>query len=175
MDIEIRKAQPDDVLEIQEVLYETWLATYPNKNYGITRECIEERFKNRRESNWIRKRKEYVTHLPTYECYFVALIDGKIIGVCRAEAGHTSNWLRALYVLPSCQRQGIGKALWLRAKQFLDPGKVTRVLVASYNEQAIRFYHKQGFIESSRFAEAFKIKTGVEIPQIELIRKSDVY
>ena len=43
--ITIREAHPDDADAIREVQRQTWLATYPNEAYGITREDIEAQFR----------------------------------------------------------------------------------------------------------------------------------
>ncbi len=44
--IKILKVTPEDVREVTELLYMTWLATYPNEEHGITTDDIEDRFKD---------------------------------------------------------------------------------------------------------------------------------
>lgn len=51
---------PEDIIQIQEVFYRTWLETYPNKEAGITRQDIEEYFKNCLDPETIQDRKSVV-------------------------------------------------------------------------------------------------------------------
>ena len=46
-EITIAPATPDDVIGMQEVFYQGWLATYPNAEHGITLDDIEDRYKDR--------------------------------------------------------------------------------------------------------------------------------
>ena len=48
MNIEILKPSIKDFEQINDVFYFTWLDTYVNKEVGITKEDIEEFFKNRK-------------------------------------------------------------------------------------------------------------------------------
>ena len=46
MNIIVTKAAPENTLEIQKVFYHSWLSAYPNEEFGITKDDIEDHFKN---------------------------------------------------------------------------------------------------------------------------------
>jgi ribosomal protein S18 acetylase RimI-like enzyme len=75
-----------------------------------------------------------------------------------------------IYVLPEYQGKGIGKLLWNELSKYLDINKETFVEVATYNENAIKFYEKLGFVDTNkRFTdERFRMRSGGIIPQMEM-------
>ncbi len=143
-----------DIKEIQEVFFQTWMVTYPNKEHGITKEDIKEKFKDRFSSETIQKRKESLMNPAKEHQFFVARDEEKIIGVCRVTLHDDKNQLQAIYVLPEYQGKGAGYLLWQKAQEYFNPKKPTVVQVATYNTQAINFYKKLGFIDNGkRFTE----------------------
>lgn len=79
-------------------------------------------------------------------------------------------------MLPEFQGLGIGKMLWKKANEFLDPKKDTFVQVADYTENAINFYKKIGFVETGKRIEneSQKFKSGAVISQIEMVKKAEL-
>jgi ribosomal protein S18 acetylase RimI-like enzyme len=173
--IKIQRPTVNDVKDIQEVFYKAWLATYPNKEAGITVEDIEERFKDRLSEQTLKKRIEDISDASENKLFLVAKEDGVVAGVCKVKKEDVYNELDAIYVSPDQQRKGIGKMLWDKAREFLGEEKDIIVHVASYNEKAINFYKKMGFADTGkRFVnEKFKMPiSGACIPEIEMIIKS---
>lgn len=169
--ITITKAKPDDTRDIQMVLYRTWLMTYPNKEIGITTEDIEVRFEERLSVENIEKRRQRMLNPSANEFFLVAKDDDVIVGVCGLGIYDDRNELLAIYVLPEYQGKGIGRMFWNEALDFFDPEKRTVVQVATYNEKAIGFYTKLGFIDTGkRFSdEIHKMPvSGVCIPEMEM-------
>ncbi len=163
---------PEDIIQIQEVFYRTWLETYPNKKVGITREDIEEYFKNRLDPEMIQKRINAFSQLPSNELFLVAKDGEKVIGVCRIVNRETYNQLQAIYVLSEYQRHGVGKMFWDKGREFFDKSKDTIVQVAIYNKKAISFYEKLGFVDTGkRFTEErHKMPiSGALIPEMEMV------
>lgn len=163
---------PEDIIQIQEVFYRTWLETYPNKEVGITREDIEEYFKNRLDPEMIQKRINAFSQLPSNELFLVAKDGEKVIGVCRIVNRETYNQLQAIYILSEYQRHGVGKMFWDKGREFFDKSKDTIVQVATYNKKAISFYEKLGFVDTGkRFTEErHKMPiSGALIPEMEMV------
>lgn len=171
MSIRIENARPEHAEGIQEVFYRAWLCTYPNAEAGISRDDIEDRFKGRLDPERVQKRKADIeTHSPDRK-YIVAIDGERVVGLCRAEKSAEEQRLNAIYVLPEYQGRGIGTMLWNEVRTFFEPTRDIVVGVATYNEQAINFYKKLGFVDSGRrfTEERLRLKSGANIRQMDLI------
>ncbi len=175
MNIKIEETRPEQVEEVQEVFYRTWLNTYPNTEAGITVEDIEERWKDRNSEERLNKRRKELEKNDPNQKYLVATDNGKVVGVCLATKSDEINRLNAIYVLPEYQGAGIGKLLWGEVKKFFHPSKDIVVGVATYNTSAKGFYTKLGFEDSGRryTDERFKMKSGALIPEMDLVIKAE--
>ena len=173
-EIKVNVASPEDVRGMQEVIYKTWLATYPNKKLGITVNDIEERFKAAFTEGTLAKRAERISNPAEGETLFFAKESDKVVGICCVVKSEENNRLQAIYVLPEYQGRGVGKLLWDEAQKVFDPEKDTVVAVATYNTQAIDFYERLGFSDTGRrFTEdKLKMKSGAIVPEMEMEIKS---
>jgi ribosomal protein S18 acetylase RimI-like enzyme len=172
--IQIVDADPLDAEGITTVYYKTWLATYPNKEIGITREDIEESYKDSFTEENIQKHKARIANGNENEKRLVAKEGDRVVGVARMIRNENNNQLQTIYVLPEFQGKGIGKMLWAEAKSFCDPAKDIIVQVATYNQNAIEFYKKLGFVDTGKrwSDDKWKMKSGATIPEMELVLKS---
>lgn len=169
--ITITKARPEDATELEEVFYKTWLATYPNEEHGVTKDDIEDRYKDRNLEEKLKERQERIKNLGSNITYLVVRVGDRIAGLCVAEKRGDHNKLRAIYVLSEFQGNKLGQKLWQEVKEFFDPTKDTFVEVAEYNEKAIEFYTKLGFVPTGKKIkdERLRLKSGSIIPEIELV------
>lgn len=174
--IKIEKAIPEDALGITTVLYKTWLDTYPNEEIGITREDVEESYKESFTDEKIKSQQQNIANAPQNQLRLVAKIGDQVVGVSTMIRNENNNQLRTIYVLTEFQGKGIGNMLWREAKKFCDPAKDTIVQVATYNKKAISFYEKLGFVDTGkRWSDPkWKMKSGATIPEMELVIKAGV-
>lgn len=176
MKVKIRKSVPNDVYGIREVQRNTWLKTYPNKEEGITTEDIKNKFEideTPEGKKKIEKRKKNYDNKSIG--IWVAETEGKIIGFCMAIKEKECNRVGAIYVLPTYQGKGLGKQLIKMAFAWLGDKKDIFINVARYNNQAISFYKKYGFVETGNegtLDSAAKLPSGKFIPEIELIKRA---
>lgn len=172
---EVVAATPGDAEGIQQVLYETWLATYPNEEAGITVDDIEESYKDRLSPERIQRSREILEKESHTERRFVAKAEGKVIGVSRVLKRVDRNKLQTLYVLPDYQGKGVGTALWDADRSFFDPSKDTYLEVAEYNDRAIEFYKRLGFTDTGKRIrdERFRMKSGSIVPEMEMRRAAE--
>jgi len=169
----IRKAKPEDVLGLHNVYYITWLDTYPNQEFNITKEDIIFKYESRLDPEKLVERKEKISKIGKNEVLLLVEKDGVVVAVCNAVQDDVCNELRSIYVLPEHQGRRLGWNLWAEAKKIFDPKKETLVKVASYNEKAINFYKKIGFESTGEiiFDEKFKMRNGAIIPELKMIRR----
>ncbi len=148
----------------------TWLATYPNERVGITLDDIEHSYKDSSAPERISSLQKRIANTPGNQKRLVAKINGKVVGTATLVITEEVNDLQTIYVLPEFQGKGVGKALWNKIKTFSDPKKDFIVKVADYNDQAINFYKKIGFIDTGKrwLDEQFRLKSGTKLPEMEM-------
>jgi len=170
MNIKITDARPEHVEGIQEVFYKAWLGTYPNAEHGITVDDVEDRFKDRMSDDRLNKRRENIASPDSNNKFLIALDGDTVVGVCRAKKEELINRLGAIYVLPEYQSKGVGTMLWQEVRSFFDPTKDIVVSVAVYNQKAVGFYSKLGFVDTGkRFTEErLRMKSGALLPEMEM-------
>jgi ribosomal protein S18 acetylase RimI-like enzyme len=172
-DIEIFSAKPEDVMGIQEVFYNTWLNTYPNKEFNITLDDLRYRHRDIFSEITLEKRRKTLLEKSDDELYLVAKDEDKIVGVCYLEKDEKINQLRAIYILPDYQGRGIGTRFWNELQSFLDTAKDVVVDVVVYNKNAIEFYNKLGFADTGeRFSEErFRMRNGAFMLEMRMIKR----
>jgi len=174
MEINLRKADPDDIPGIKNVQKVTWLDTYVNKEANINPEDIESVFKDNEKPERKKKIEE------TKERYqekskqtWVAEENGKVVGFCEAINEKDNRCISAIYVLPQYHGKGIGGRLITKAFDWLGEDKPISVSPVEYNINAINFYKKYGFVETGEKVSrknTIKLPTGKILPEIKLIR-----
>lgn len=172
--VTIQKATKSDVRGIQEVYYKTFLQIYPNEKLGVTNEDIEKFFEDVFTAESIKNRETQIDKADENTLFLVAKDSENVIGLCVALIKKEYNQLQSIYVLPEYQGKGVGKLFWNEALKFFDKNKDIIVHVATYNEQAIKFYESLGFIDTGkRFTEErHKMPvSGVLIPEMEMVIK----
>jgi len=104
----------------------------------------------------------------------VAVDRDKIIAFCVARKENSEHRIGAIYVLPDYQRRGIGGLLITKAFVWLGKKNDIFINAVSYNQKAIGFYKKHGFIETGKrgvLDGAAKLPGGKTLPETELIKK----
>lgn len=164
----------DDAIGSIEVQYKAWLATYPNEKHGITIDDIEHRYKDAFVGERLEKRKKVISNPPSNEKVLLAKDGEKVVGMCYVVMKEDKNQLQAIYVLPEYHGKGIGTQLWEEARKFFDPAKDIYVEVVDYNEKAINFYKKLGFVDTGRRFqdERFRMKSGAIFTEMEMVKKA---
>ena len=134
----IRRARPDDLAEVSDLLVETWHDTY---DALLGAETV-----TRITGEW--HSVEALSRqlgLPD-TAFLVAEAKGRIVGHVFTNARELPVLVIArLYVRPSWQRRGIGKSL-LGAAAAIDPQiRIIRLDVEAENRKGTSFYRREGF------------------------------
>lgn len=146
--VTIEPATVADFKGVREAHYSSWLATYPNKEIGVTEEDVHARFKDRLSDS---RRNQFEEVLKdTNNLYLVAKLAGNVIGFAVFKKELERNFLDALYVVPEYFGHKIGYKLWSEGKKFFNDNLPIELEVVSYNDRAINFYKKLGFVMTDK-------------------------
>ncbi len=171
--ITVSKAAEEDAFGIARVHKATWLDTYPNEEYGISKEDVEDRVKNRLSAESLEKTRDLIRESVEQKntLYLVAKEGESVVGFSKGTIEDIYNKLDAIYILPEYQNKGIGKKLWSDLEKFFDKEKDTIVHLAKYNTKAMQFYKSLGFEETGKYftEERFRFKSGSILPETEMV------
>lgn len=136
----IRRGKKEDLQYLPKILIESYqgLEEYGEENIDKARRYLEELYDE------------------DPECFFVAEINGEIVGFIFCNRFWYSKFehsqvgaIHEIVVLPSHRHEGIGKLLIERAMEELKPSKI-ELWVGEKNKGAIKFYEKLGFKRKER-------------------------
>lgn len=138
----IRTAIADDSREICEIQYKTWISTYQSEKENISKSDLVKYTKT-----WISVSN--IEHFKTLiekenQTWLVAESDKHLVGHIRIIHEKFHDKIDMFYVLSNYQNRGIGKKLLAMA---IDDNKNDIFVdIIDFNERAINFYEKHGFI-----------------------------
>lgn len=170
----VEPALPEDAEGIFNVQRSTWLNTYPNEAAGITEEDIRVRLEGpngelipQRIERW----RQGVETTDDKRAVFVVKNEGEVIGFVAPAIMEGQRRIGALYVLPGLQGKGIGYQLTDKAVVWHGRNEDIFLHVARYNNSAIGFYERYGFVPTGRHIEDEDAKRSgnKEIPEIEMV------
>jgi ribosomal protein S18 acetylase RimI-like enzyme len=166
----ISKAVEDDAEEIRQAQFESWLHTYPNEELGIDELWIREQFKDDEKRNeFLRSLIRESLKPDSNKLYLVVKNpDGKPRGFLYVTRHADHAVFDAIYLTKDVQGTGVAHELMEHALDFAGhlPMKVD---VADYNERAIHFYERYGFVKVPDSRRMHREK----IPIIDLERPAD--
>lgn len=174
-DFKIEKAESTDAADISRVSRKTWQATYPNEELGITIEDIRERTEGRDGELIEQKIEQWRNTIESSgenHDVFVARVNDEIVGFINPKIGKNGKRrLGAIYVSPEAQGNGYGAALLLTALEWHGGESDIYLHVTAYNQSAIEFYERFGFIQTGRQVEDRLSKSNgfPELPLIEMV------
>ena len=140
--IHLRLLAKEELILIQKIAQHTWPSTFAGI---LSSEQIDYML------NWMYNLQLLESQMDKGHGFLVAEEDGIAIGFAGYELNHLAgslSKLHKLYLLPSSQGNGVGKALLLEvAKRAREAGQKSLVLnVNKQNKKAIDFYRVLGFV-----------------------------
>lgn len=137
----LRNAVPDHVTDIRRIFWETWHATY---SAFIPEADLEQYFSERYSVEAL-----HALFQSGDVHGAIADVDGVPVGamITRFRKDEGRFYVSSLYVLPSCQGTGVGRALMQLASSLARERGVKQIWlgVMSKNLSALRWYERQGF------------------------------
>lgn len=168
----IEDAKPEDVEVMIDIKRARWLEIYPNEKYGINAEDLL-------SIDWYnpedlaRRRKELAETREDTHTFVLKNKENKIVGFCKASKIDVYGEINATYTLSGFEGKGLGKILIQKALEWLGLDLDIKLKVVAYNSNAIGFYKKFGFKETTTKVDygGTQLPSGKEIPRIEMVRE----
>lgn len=165
--MQIHHATTEDVRAVAEIHVDTWRAAYAEI---IPADFLAALSVAQRETMW---HQCITSRSPEL---LVAKQAGTVqgwlsFGLCRDKSGtEAEGEVWALYVAPTSWSTGVGRQLWLRAKELMLSQGFTAcsLWVFPQNERAIKFYHAAGFSHDGSAPRSFTLG-GVQLQEIRLV------
>lgn len=146
----IRPATPADAEQLLAMWGQSFVDTYPNDEYGISRERMESEVKIWQTPDGIAQWQKYFANLPDNptRMFEVAEQGGQIAGyVCGILQDNKEGFLWGLYTDKSTHGTGLSQDMMEKVMEFFRQNQMQKVTlhVVSYNDRAINFFQKFGF------------------------------
>ncbi len=175
--LEVQPATPEDAAGVYEVQRQTWIDTYPNEEAGITEQDIRNRIEGEHGEKiedriaWWRKGIETSGEK---RGIYVVKDSSKVVGFVAPGIIEGQRRIGAIYILPEAQGKGLGRKLLEKAIDWHSREEDIFLHVASYNDNAIDFYKKNGFEKTGNSIEDLDARErgDMEIPEIEMVLKA---
>jgi GNAT superfamily N-acetyltransferase len=165
--IEITDPVSGDEKGLAFVKKETWLDTYPNEEYDISKEDILA--KNFDSEPKLKEWREVIANNGKGDVRICAAKDsGRVIGFCFGTKKEEFNEITALYVLFQYQGRGIGTALARAVLGWLGKDKRIALNLVVYNKKAGSFYEKLGFARSDKPFFFKELPNNKKLPVVEM-------
>lgn len=167
----IREGLPDDAPGARAMQAESWLATYPNEEAGVTYEWVKSLTDSWLTAEKLDESRRIFTEAINGPSMFYRLAEsnGRVVGFVHAATNDDgTKELEAIYTSPETFGSGLGQRLMNMANEWIGNADTT-LKVATYNERAIRFYEKNGFHVVQGTEELYKEM----IPIITMKREGD--
>ncbi|MEI6490485.1 MAG: GNAT family N-acetyltransferase [bacterium] len=144
--ITISKPKPIDAEGINEVIKQSWYATYITPEIGITKEDIDAMYSQNevQQIETFRKRAESPKE---NDITLVAKENDHVVGIIRLLILDDHIRVRTMYIHPEFTGKGIGTMLWNEAQKYIPSDKNVIAFPAEYTK-SIGWYKKMGFIET---------------------------
>jgi ribosomal protein S18 acetylase RimI-like enzyme len=167
----VREGSPDDVIASRTMQAESWLATYPNEEAGVSYEWVKNLTDSWLTAERINQSRQIFSDVISDPSMFYRLVEtnGRIVGFVHAVTNDDgTKELEAIYTSPETFGSGLGQQLMNVANEWIGNIETT-LKVARYNTRAIRFYEKNGFQIVEGTEEVYK----ETIPIITMKREGD--
>lgn len=172
----VEAAVLQDAEAIVHIQMVTWLDTYSSVEHGITREDLHDRLAGAHDellAGRIEQWRDRIASPTDDRAIFVARIGERIVGYAGPMIVEGERRIGALYVLPEAQGKGIGGMLLRKAIDWhrqQAPEQAIFLHVVSYNQKAIAFYEKFGFVRTNKEVkdEVAQLPSGAVMPEIEM-------
>jgi GNAT superfamily N-acetyltransferase len=160
-----------DEIGLAPMHIQSWKETYVTPESCLTEEMVDEKLGHMLTNTEFRK-NTISESLENPSKVFYRVIrnnKNKIAGFFHGSKNEEFNELDGIYLLDEVKGSGISGKLMEEFLDWIDKSKPTRLEVFSFNERALNYYKKYGFVKTDKPVQIWKDI----LPYIEIIRPAD--
>lgn len=160
--------QIGDELFLAPVHIQAWKETYVGPESGMTEEDVDAMIGHLLYDTDFRK-NTIVESLKNPENVLYRVVKnsaGNIVGFLHGSKQESHNELEGIYLLDEAKGFGIGGKLMTEFLNWADQTKPSHLEVFAFNDTALGFYRKYGFIQTERGVQMYNNK----FPYVEMVR-----
>lgn len=167
----IELPQLGDEIALAPMHIEAWKESYVNEKSGMTDEDVYN-LMGHVLKNTGHRRNTIAESLEQPDKVLYRVVKnsaGNIIGFLHGSKDDEYNRFDAIYLLDEAKGSGTGGKLMTEFLAWADKSKPSHLEVFSFNDHAIRFYERYGFVKVDQSEKLYKNK----FPYIEMVRPAD--
>ena len=167
----IEKPKFGDEIGLAPMHIQAWKETYVTPESGLTAEMVDEWLGHMLTNTDFRKNTiaESLENPDAVLYRVVRNSKGEIVGFIHGSKNETFNILEGLYLLNEVKGLGVGGKLMEAFLAWIQKNKPSQLEVFSFNDHAIGFYEKYGFVKTDKPAQMWKDT----LPFTEMVRPAD--
>lgn len=168
----IEAPQLGDEASIGPMHIKAWKESYLNEGLGVTEEWIDEQIGHFATDLEHRRNTiaEALEHPDKVLYRVVKNANGEIVGFMHGTKGEEFNELEGIYILNEAKKTGTGGRLMTEFLEWGDKEKPCHLGVFSFNEDALGFYKRYGFVQNDKPEGLHRDK----MPFIEMERPAEI-
>lgn len=160
-----------DEIDLALMHIQSWKETYVTKESGLTEEMVDEKL-GHMLTNTDFRRNTISEAIKNPDKVFYRVIrnnSNQIVGFMHGSKNEESNEIDGIYLLNEVKGSGVSGKLMEEFLNWIDKSKPIHLEVFSFNERAINFYKKYGFVKTDMPEQVWKDT----LPFIEMIRPTE--
>ena len=167
----IEKPKVGDEIELAPMHIRSWKETYVTPESGLTEEMVDE-LRGHMLTNTDFRKKTISESLENPDKVLYRIVRnnrGEIVGFMHGSKNEEANELESIYLLDEVKGSGTGGKLMEEFLTWIDRSKPSHLEVFSFNNKALGFYVKYGFVKTDKPTQMWEDK----LPFIEMVRPAD--
>lgn len=150
---------------------QSWKETYITPESGLTSEIVDEMIGHMLTDTDFKKNTISESLENPDKVLYRVVRNSKegIVGFMHGSKNDKSNELEGIYLLDEVKGSGVGGKLMKEFLAWTDKDKPSRLEVFSFNERALGYYAKYGFVKTDKPVQLYKDM----LPFIEMIKPAD--
>lgn len=171
LEFKIEAPKIGDEIGLAPMHIQSWKETYVTPESGLTEEMVDEKLGHMLTNTDFRRNtiSEAIKNPDKVFYRVIRSSNDQIVGFMHGSKHEEFNELDGIYLLNEVKGTGVSTKLMEEFLNWIDKSKPIRLEVFSFNDRALNFYKKYGFVKTDKPVQIWKDT----LPFIEMMRSVD--